>query len=312
MNTKQLLAYSLLATLTTPVFADITRPDPTVFFDKDLQVKPDILLNQPKVTTPTIAPVATDNSLEARINAAIMGKDWAQLEQLLKQYKKVADKDQTLYDYGLGALYRHQGNQKQAIALYRQILARQPDLHYPRFDLAMMLFEDKQYQAAKTELELAQPHLALPLQRLVDQILANMQKAQRWQPSLNLSYESTDNVNQASDLKEIRLGNATFVRSGDSLPQSAHGIDYTLGASRELNLSGNHYLYSNFEVDGVDYWDNHDYSEITARANLGYRYKDIHQSWGVIPLFEQNWLGGDRYNQNYGATLEYNRQLNQQ
>ena len=128
MNTKQLLAYSLLATLTTPVFADITRPDPTVFFDKDLQVKPDILLNQPKVTTPTIAPVATDNSLEARINAAIMGKDWAQLEQLLKQYKKVADKDQTLYDYGLGALYRHQGNQKQAIALYRQILARQPDL----------------------------------------------------------------------------------------------------------------------------------------------------------------------------------------
>ena len=281
MNTKHFLAYSLLATLTTPAFADITTtPDPTVFFDKDPQVKPDLLLNQPKIATPTVAPVASDNTLETRINAAIMGKDWVQLGQLLKQYQQVADKDQTLYDYGLGALYRHQGKQKQAIALYRQILARQPDLHYPRFDLAMMLFEDKQYQAAKTELELAQPHLALPLQRLVDQILANMQKAQRWQPSLNLSYESTDNVNQASDLKEIRLGNATFVRSGDSLPQSAHGIDYTLGASRELNLSGNHYLYSNFEVDGVDYWDNHDYSEITARANLGYRYKDIHQIMG--------------------------------
>ena len=314
MQTKHLILCTLA--LSTPLYAqeppqNLTQ-EPNVFFDKDPLVKPDLLLNQPKIATPAAAPVASDNSLEARINAAIIAKDWSRLEQLLKQYKQVADKDQTLYDYGLGALYRHQGKQKQAIALYRQILARQPDLHYPRFDLAMMLFEDKQYQAAKTELELAQPHLALPLQRLVDQILANMQKAQRWQPSLNLSYESTDNVNQASDLKEIRLGNATFVRSGDSLPQSAHGIDYTLGASRELNLSSNHYLYSNFEVDGVDYWDNHDYSEITARANLGYRYKDIHQSWGIIPLFEQNWLGGDRYNQNYGATLEYNRQLNQQ
>ncbi|MDK1671254.1 tetratricopeptide repeat protein, partial [Moraxella osloensis] len=130
MNTKHLLVYSLLATLTTPAFADITTtPDPTVFFDKDPQVKPDLLLNQPKIATPTVAPVASDNTLETRINAAIMGKDWVQLEQLLKQYQQVADKDQTLYDYGLGALYRHQGKQKQAIALYRQILARQPDLH---------------------------------------------------------------------------------------------------------------------------------------------------------------------------------------
>lgn len=314
MHTKYLILSSLA--LTAPLYAqeppqNLTQ-EPNVFFDKDPQVKPELLLNQPKIAAPTVAPVETDNSIESRINAAIISKDWEQLEKLLQQYRTTPNIDQTLYDYGLGALYRHQGKQKQAIALYRQILARQPDLYYPRFDLAMMLFEDKQYQAAKTELELAKPHLAQPLQRLVDQILANMQKAQRWQPSLNLSYESTDNVNQASDLKEIQLGNATFVRSGDSLPQSAHGIDYTLGASRELSLSGNHYLYSNFEVDGVDYWDNHDYSEITARANLGYRYKDIHQSWGIIPLFEQNWLGGDRYNQNYGATLEYNRQLNQQ
>lgn len=314
MQTKYLILYSLA--LSTPLYAqeppqNITQ-EPNIFFEKEPQVKPELLLNQPKITTPTPAPIETDNSLEALINTSIIGKDWAQLEKLLQQYRILPNIDQTLYDYGLGALYRHQGKQKQAIDLYRQILVRQPDLHYPRFDLAMMLFEDKQFQVAKTELEIAKPHLAPPIQRLIDQLLANMQKAQGWQPSLNLSYESTDNVNQASDLKEIQLGNATFVRSGNSLPQSAHGVDYTLGASRELNLSGNHYLYGKFEVDGVNYWDNHDYSQFTARADLGYRYKDINQSWGIIPLFEQNWLGGDRYNQNYGSTLEYNRQLNQQ
>ena len=154
MQKKHLILCTLA--LSTPLYAqeppqNLTQ-EPNVFFDKDPLVKPDLLLNQPKIATPAAAPVETDNSLEARINAAIIAKDWSRLEQLLKQYKQVADKDQTLYDYGLGALYRHQGKQKQAIALYRQILARQPDLHYPRFDLAMMLFEDKQYQAAKTEL----------------------------------------------------------------------------------------------------------------------------------------------------------------
>ena len=312
MHTKYLILSSLA--LIAPLYAQeppqTLSQEPNVFFNKDPQVKPELLLNQPKITTPTAAPVETDNSLEARINVAIMGKDWITLEQLLKQYKQVADKDQALYDYGLGALYRHQGKQQQAIALYRQILARQPDLHYPRFDLAMMLFEDKQYQAATTEFKRAQPHLAPQLQQLVDSIITNMQQAQRWQPTINLSYQSTDNVNQASDLKEIQLGNATFVRSEDSLPQSAHGVSYNLGASQDKNISGNHYLYRNVEVDGTSYWNNHDFSEISLRTHLGYRYKDIRQSWGFIPLYEQNWLGGERYNQNYGATLEFNRQLN--
>ncbi len=295
--------------LSAPAIAQEIPPTQTVFFEKDPQVQPDLLLNQPTINTSTPAPVAEGSSLEEKINFAIINKEWQGLEKLLSQYRTTANFDPTLYDYGLGALYRHQGRQKEAIALYRQILERQPNLHYPRFDLAMMLYEDKRYAEAKIQLETAKPYLAPPLQALIDQVLNNIKRSQEWQPNLNLNYESTNNVNQASDLRELILGEAIFVRSDDSLPQDAHGIRYNVGASKERNITGNHYIYTNAELGGVNYWDNQDYSEVTLQSNLGYRYKDIRQSLGFIVGINQNILGNSRYNQNYAVTVEYNRQL---
>lgn len=298
--------------LSAPAIAQEIPPTQTVFFEKTPQVQPELLLNQPSLNTPSVAPLAEGSSLEESINFAIVTKDWQMLEKLLAQYLTTTNFDPILYDYGLGALYRHQGRQKEAIALYQQLLERQPNLHYPRFDLAMMLYEDKRYTEAKVQLETAKPYVAPALQVLVSQILGNIKKSQEWQPTLNFSYESTDNVNQASDLKELVIGEATFIRSDDSLPQDAHGLSYNIGATKEENIKGNHYIYKDASLGGVNYWDNSDYSELTLQANLGYRYKALKQSWGLTTTAEQNLLGGKRYNQNYAATLEYNRQISDQ
>lgn len=298
--------------LSAPAIAQESPPTQTVFFEKTPQIQPELLLNQPSINTPSAAPLPEGSSLEESINFAIITKDWQKLEKLLAQYRTTTNFDSILYNYGLGALYRHQGRQKEAIALYQQILKDQQDLHYSRFDLAMMLYEDKRYAEAKVQLEAAEPYLAPGLQRLVSQILGNIKKSQKWQPTLNFSYESTDNVNQASNLKELVIGEATFIRSNDSLPQDAHGISYNIGAAQEQNIKGNHYIYKDLNLGGVNYWDNNDYNELTLQANLGYRYKDIKQSWGLITTAEQNLLGGSRYNQNYAATLEYSRKISNQ
>lgn len=293
--------------LSVPAIAQEIPPTQTVFFEKTPQIQPELLLNQPSVDTPTAAPIAEGSNLEANISFSIVSKDWEMLEKLLAQYRKTTNFDPILYDYGLGALYRYQGRQKEAIALYQKILERQPNLYYPRFDLAMMLYEDKRYAEAKVQLETAEPYLSPALQVLVSQLLSNIKKTQEWQPTFNFSYESTDNVNQASDIKELVVGEATFVRSDDSLPQAAHGIRYNIGTTQEKNIKSNHYIYKNVDLGGVNYWDNNDYSELTLQANLGYRYKDINQSWGAVANVGQNLLGGSRYNQNYGLALEYNR-----
>ncbi|RKM09185.1 DUF560 domain-containing protein [Moraxella catarrhalis] len=311
VNEKKLYIACCIA-LSAPAIAQESPPSQTVFFEKTPQIQPELLLNQPSINTPSAAPLPEGSSLEESINFAIITKDWQKLEKLLAQYRTTTNFDSILYNYGLGALYRHQGRQKEAIALYQQILKDQQDLHYSRFDLAMMLYEDKRYAEAKVQLEAAEPYLAPELQRLVSQILGNIKKSQKWQPTLNFSYESTDNVNQASNLKELVIGEATFIRSNDSLPQDAHGISYNIGAAQEQNIKGNHYIYKDLNLGGVNYWDNNDYNELTLQANLGYRYKDIKQSWGLITTAEQNLLGGSRYNQNYAATLEYSRKISNQ
>ncbi|MGS0923100.1 tetratricopeptide repeat protein [Neisseria gonorrhoeae] len=43
----------------------------------------------------------------------------------------------------------------EAADLYRELLSERPDLVYPRFDLGVMLFEDKQYREALVQLHRA-------------------------------------------------------------------------------------------------------------------------------------------------------------
>lgn len=306
---KKNLYIACCTIFSTAAVAQDPPPSSTVFFEEPPQVQPELLLNQPNLETTASVPTKAGNSMEEKINFAIISKDWQKLEKLLSQYHKIVDYDQILYNYGLGALYRHQGRQKEAINLYQQILERQPSLHYPRFDLAMMLYEDKRYSEAEAQLRAAKPYLSPELKVLTSQLLNNIKKSQDWKPLLNFSYETTDNVNQASDLKELVIGDATFIRSDASLPQEANGIRYDIGATQEKNFNGNHYIYKGAELRGVNYWDNNDYNELTLQAGLGYRYKELKQSWGAIMRFEQNLLGGSQYNQNYSATLNYNRKI---
>ncbi len=307
MNIKYLILLSV--PLSSTAFSQELPSTQTVFFEQDTFIQPELLLKKSvdrEIDPFTLPP---NSSLESYINQAIIYKDWKGLEQLLDKYRRTDNYDYILYEYGLGALYRFQGKQKKAIEIYQQIIMKKPNLYYPRFDLAMMLFEDKQYTEAKNEFEVVRPFLPTQIQALIDQLLSTMEELQGWQPTINFNFEKTNNVNQSSNIKEISIGNATFIRDKGSLPQKAEGIGYTLNASREQNMMSNHYVYFNTTLKGINYWDNTEFSEQTLHIDTGYKYKDLKQSMGVIPFVGQNMLGNNRYSHNYGAGLEYNRLL---
>lgn len=307
MNYKVISLCSLV--FSPAVFGQDLPPNQTVFFDQNINIQPKLLLDTTATDKKLIPEMAITASLEEQINHAIVSKDWRVLQQLLQQYQKTKNYDHILYDYGIGALYRYQGQQKKAIQVYREIIKNNPHLYYPHFDLAMMLFEDKQYANSQEEFLKVRPFLPIQMQNLIDDLLVKIKKTQAWQPNVSVNFENTDNVNQSSNIKEISIGDTVFVRDQESLPQKAHGIGYNLNASREYNVVNNHYLYLNVGLDGTIYWDNQDYSEQTLRFDLGYRYKDIKQSFGITPLFAQNILGDSRYSKNYGIGLDYNRIL---
>ena len=302
----------LLLPLSLAAFAD--APPAPVFFDEhpgDKIPSSEELAGQDEPAPAAVSDgLSTGSALEERINRAVIRQDWDALTDLLAQYRTRPDRDQILYDYALGALRRSQLRHDEAVALYRGIVLRQPDLAYPRFDLGVMLFENKQYREAAAELERAKPDLQPDMQQLADHYLKAVKDAQSWQPEASLQYEATDNVNSASATEIIEWGGRQWHKTADSLPQSAHGFRYGLGLSREINLGGHHFAYGNLSGDGVHYWDNREFNEQSVNLAAGYKNRSITRSFGIVPFAEQNWLGGSRYNRSFGAHADFSRRLN--
>ena len=249
--------------------------------------------------------------LEEQINRAVVARDWDTLKTLLESYRALPDFNPVLHDYALGGLRRSQLRHGEAVSLYRGILAKHPDLAYPRFDLGVMMFENKQYREAKAELKRAKPDLQPPMQQLADRYLASIESAQSWQPDVSLQYEQTDNVNNASSERVIEWNGRRWNKTADSLPQKAHGIRYGAGVSREINVGGHHFVYGSLSGDGVHYWDNQDFNEQSLRLAAGYKNRSAVQSFGIVPFAEQNWLGGKRYNRETGIHTDFSRRLNE-
>ena len=206
-----LLPFSLFALADSPPARPIpseqsaNAPAALFFDDREIAPIPSEAPPQPAAPATHLADAsADDNSLEAQINRAIIARDWATLPALLERYHAEPQHDPTLYDYALGALRRSQLRHDEATALYRGIVQRQPELAYPRFDLGVMLFENKQYREAQRELERAKPDLSPEMQTLAERYLAAINEAQNWQPEMSLQCETTDNVNNAADARETR------------------------------------------------------------------------------------------------------------
>ncbi|STZ75776.1 surface lipoprotein assembly modifier [Bergeriella denitrificans] len=310
-----LLLPALLPTLVFAETAQPIQPPAPVFFDTDPadNMPSENLPESDQPAPPAFSDGLTrGNSLEAQINRAMLARDWPSLPPLLTQYEQTPDYDTTLYRYALGALRRSQMRHDEAVSLYRDILDEQPGLVYPRFDLGVMLFENKQYREAAEALQQAQAKLPPAMHRIAGQYLAAIQKAQSWQPDISLQYEQTDNVNNAADARTIDINGQTWQKTADSLPQSVRGIRYGLGISREKNLRGNHFARLEAQGSGVHYWDNQEYNEQTLRLAAGYRFQNSRSAWGIMPFAEQNWLGGGRYSRVTGAGADYSRRLNNQ
>ncbi|MCH8785965.1 DUF560 domain-containing protein [Neisseria gonorrhoeae] len=199
----------------------------------------------------------------------------------------------------------------EAADLYRELLSERPDLVYPRFDLGVMLFEDKQYREALVQLHRAEEVLPPDMRQLAREYIRQAEAVQAWHPSFNMNYEQTDNVNNASLSRDIVINGRKWIKSEDSLPKRANGIRYELGVDRMFNMAGNHFARLGISGSGVHYWNARDFSEQAFHAEVGYRYRNSRLEWGFRPFVKQNRLGNNRYTANTGIVLDYSCRLNE-
>lgn len=261
------------------------------------------------MSTQPILPRQENGSVDDQIHEALLSKQWQKLEQLLN-LPLTEDHDAKLHTYARGALLRHQQRYKQAIAAYSRLTQQAPDLAYPRLDLGIMLFENKQFKEAKQQLTSVLPDLKLTGQDIAEQYLHKIERLQKWQFQAAAQYVQTNNVNQASDTKVIRINGKDFVRHADSLPQKAHGIQYRLSASKLHNLTGNHFFRISSELGGVYYWKQAEYNEQNLALQAAYIHQNAVRHLSVAPFAGYSMLGGNKYGHHAGIHTEYGRNVN--
>lgn len=245
---------------------------------------------------------------ENTLNNAIQQQHWGNVEKLLPIYRQFPNHDPILVQYAEAGILANQNQLKSAISLYREIIAKQPDLTPVRFDLARLLMKDFQNEAAKDQFNKIKASNAPTLiKQISDQYLTILQKRNDWQFNFDLSYLRENNINNAS--KTLNIENTGFVKSKEMLPQSANGIYYGFNLDKDFNLKNNHYLAFRNNFSGKYYWDNKNYNDIYYRTTLGYLNKNSTASFGVLPFFEMRWYGDKKYKNAVGVRGEYARWL---
>lgn len=270
-----------------------------------------------KIATPTLPnePISTTNyytpdqesiSLFEIIKQATLKKDHVILTKYLPQYQALEDADPIAIDYARAVLFEKQGELKKAIAIYRQILAKDAQLTPIRFELAKVLYDDKQNEASKDQFHKVLSDNPPPfVVQLSNLYLKNLQKQSRLQTTFTLNYLQEDNINNANH--DPNIADTLFTKGQQMKPKSAEGVSYSLGLQKDFNVKHNHYLAIENELFGKHYWSEQDYNDLFNRTSVGYRYQDEKQRFAILPFYEKRWYGNESYKSGTGVRGEYSQ-----
>lgn len=246
------------------------------------------------------------------LSRAIYARNPEMIKKVLEIYRTFPNRDPIMERFAEGKLAAITENYTVAIDKYREILAKNPNLNPVRIELAIALFNQKQDGAAKDQFEKAQTASDLPLQakRLIGAYLEALKERDSWNVDFSFNYVRDTNVNNVGSGRRLVLRNGGVITRPESmLPQTAHGVAYSLGVSRDFNLWDSHYLTVGNEFGGKSYWDNHEFDDISNRTFVGYAHKTAKQNFRIKPFYEKRWYGSESYRWSNGARVEFSRWL---
>ncbi|WP_171257542.1 surface lipoprotein assembly modifier [Acinetobacter qingfengensis] len=219
------------------------------------------------------------------VNQAVIQQDWKTLRRIIQFYNQIPGYDPILYDYVRGAIYRQDGQHKQAIKLYRNIVEQHPDLSYMRLDLAAMLFENRAYNDSQTEFERVLKDDIVPNARTKAQAyLSALRQQDRWKSKVAVSYGYNSNINNATNNKYLYIPIGTsgyywiLTRDAESLPQSGHVAGLSFSTNKDYNVQGNHFINLSVDSNANIVKEHREFNDANVTLSATYKYQDI-DSW---------------------------------
>ncbi|PJG82066.1 porin family protein [Caviibacterium pharyngocola] len=205
-------------------------------------------------------------------------------------YQKQAFQDPVLSLWIKAALARKEGDLSRAIDLYRRLISASPELFSARLQLAMALFDNKQYTAAEYQFDKLNTEVKLPLlQQTIAFYKGQLIRQEQWDIDGSLTYLNEPNINNSP--KDNQVENWTF----STEKEKAQGFGYMLSADKKRLINDHFFALTVIQADGKYYWNNKKYNEFNAKIGFGGGFQNVKNTVKLTPFVEQAfYAGGER------------------
>lgn len=219
---------------------------------------------------------------------------------LLPLYEDAPNKDGQLIRYARAAVAQHDGRTRDAIRLYRDMLAENGDLPPVRLQLALALAADRQDAAAEDQFtRLRSDDLPADIREFVEQQLSKLQARREWSFNFSAYYQSDDNINNVPAQQNIAYANSSVTYPA---PIKAKGIHYYFSTDKTIPISGGFYGGFNAGISG-DQWNKKEYNDIQITVGTTFGWRDTRSDLRINPFVRRRIHGGKAYAVTAGANL---------
>ena len=238
------------------------------------------------------------------------------LEELLPVYQQVPNYDPSVVDWGNAIIAARKGDLDKAVVMYRKINAQLPEVKVLRFQLAMALFYNRQFDAAQSEFEKLRSDATSDADiQVINKYLDSISRQDRWSFNGSASYINDRNITNAPEqgTKIVRPDGSIF--SYTSPRETGKGLSYSVSGDRKWLYDNKMFTAVHLNSYGKYYWDNKDYNDITGGIGAGVGYQNAFTEVEIGPFYNKRFYAqgksGDGDLHSYTDTTGIKLNLNQ-
>lgn len=238
------------------------------------------------------------------------------LEELLPYYQQLPNYDPSVVDWGNAIITAKRGELDEAVRMYRKLNADLPEVRVLRFQLAMALFYNRQFDASESEFQRLRSDATEEGDvKVINGYLDSISRQNRWSFNGSLSYINDSNITNAPEVGTTITGPDGSVLTYTSERESGKGLDYRLSGDRTWLYDNRIFTAIHLNSYGKYYWDNKNYNDITAGIGAGVGYQNTITEVELQPFYNKRLYGqgrqGDGSLDSYSETVGVNLNLNQ-
>lgn len=240
---------------------------------------------------------------------SLSSSDSTALKVLLPAYERYPEKDPSVIDWGNALIALQNGESKKAVELYRKINAALPNIRLLRLQMASALYQNRQVNAAKSELQkLLREEMPDSERKMLNDYIEVMKRANKWNFSTNLSFVRDNNLEDAPPVG-TKIGDSASNLTYTTPHQKGTGFNYSLGADKKWSYDNKLFTSFSAGVGGTYYVDNKKFNDLSANTSVGIGYQNATTEIEFAPTFAKSWYGGGTSSENDDSLKSYTQSV---